>query len=231
MPTAKKPTTPKPASKAAATRPATATGKTPPRGTPQGTTAATPARGQHVGYVRVSSEDQNEARQLDGMSLDRVFTDKASGKDMLRPQLKAALAYLREGDTLHVHSMDRLARNLADLEGIVTGLTARHVTVRFESQGLTFTGKSDPMATLLLQMLGAVAQFERALIRERQREGIALAKERGVYRGRKPKLDKAEIIALREAVAKGEAKAEIARRMGISRATLYEYLAETATGF
>jgi DNA invertase Pin-like site-specific DNA recombinase len=143
---------------------------------------------------------------------------------MKRPQLAACLAYLREGDTLHVHSMDRLARNLDDLRGLVRDLTARGVVVQFEKEGLTFTGEASPMANLLLSMLGAVAEFERALIRERQAEGIAVAKARGAYTGRPPSLSPDQVAELRRQAAAGTAKAELARAFGISRETVYAYL-------
>lgn len=181
--------------------------------------------GQTVGYIRVSSAGQNDARQLDGVHLDKTFTDKASGKDTQRPQLQAMLEFVREGDTVKVHSMDRLARSLRDLEGIVTALTARGVSVSFVSQGMTFTGEDSPMNTLMLQMLGAVSQFERSLILERQREGIAIAKAKGdVYKGRKPSLDAAGVAELRRLVAEGVPKAQIATKLGISRTTLYANL-------
>lgn len=184
----------------------------------------TPSMGKAVGYVRVSSAGQNEARQLDGIHLDKVYTDKASGKDTQRPQLQAMLEYVREGDHLYVHSMDRLARSLSDLEGLVTGLTRRGVAVTFTTQGMTFTGDDSPMNTLMLQLLGAVGQFERALIKERQREGIAIAKAKGVYKGRKPTLDEAGKAKLQELVAKGLPKAQIAKELGVSRTTLYANL-------
>src|SRR4051794_31008045 len=144
--------------------------------------------GKRIGYVRVSSLDQNEQRQLEGVDVDKKFTDKASGKDMNRPQLRAALDYAREGDVLVVHSMDRLARNLDDLRRIVTELTGRGVVVEFVKEHLHFTAEDNAMSKLLLSVMGAFAEFERALIKERQREGIALAKQRGVYKGRKPSL-------------------------------------------
>ena len=182
-------------------------------------------QGQRVGYVRVSSVSQNDARQLDGMTLDRVFTDKASGKDTQRPELQAMLAYVRTGDHVYIHSMDRLARSLGDLEGIVKGLTGRGVAVTFTTQNLTFTGEDSPMSTLMLQLLGAVGQFERALIKERQREGIAIAKAKGdVYKGRKPSLDAVGKARLAELIAEGMPKAQIAKALGISRTTLYENL-------
>ncbi|WP_281046993.1 recombinase family protein [Terriglobus saanensis] len=181
-------------------------------------------RGKDIGYVRVSSAEQNEARQLEGLGLDRTFTDKLSGKDMNRPQLSAALEYLRDGDTLFVHSMDRLARNLDDLRKIVLGLTERGVHVSFVKEGLLFTGEDSPMSNLLLSVMGAFAEFERSLIRERQREGIAAAKKAGVYKGRRPKLNEAMVIDLKRRAANGEKRAMLAREFKISRETLYTYL-------
>ncbi len=137
--------------------------------------------GQRVGYIRVSSFDQNPERQLETVSVDRVFTDKASGKDTQRPELENLLAFVREGDTMIVHSMDRLARNLDDLRRLVQELTERGVRIEFVKENLIFTGEDSPMANLMLSVMGAFAEFERALIRERQREGIVLAKQRGVY--------------------------------------------------
>ncbi len=180
--------------------------------------------GQWIGYVRVSSLDQNPDRQLEQIPVDRTFTDKASGKDVERPQLDALLRFARDGDTVVVHSMDRLARNLDDLRQIVRSLTGRGIRVEFVKEGLTFTGEDAPMATLLLSVMGAFAEFERALIRERQREGIALAKRRGVYRGRKKALDAGQRAEARTRVAAGEQKAVVARAYGISRETLYQYL-------
>ena len=180
--------------------------------------------GHRVGYTRVSSYDQNHERQLDGQTLDRIFTDQASGKDIERPQLAALHAFVRPGDTVVVHSMDRLARNLDDLRQLVQQLTGRGIQIEFVKEGLTFTGEDSPMATLLLSVMGAFAEFERALIRERQREGIALAKQRGAYAGRKRALSSAAIADLKARAAAGEAKAKLAREAGISRDTLYEYL-------
>jgi DNA invertase Pin-like site-specific DNA recombinase len=188
------------------------------------TAARARAKGQVVGYRRVSSVDQNEARQLEGIDLDKAYTDKASGKDTKRPQLERALEFLREGDVMVVHSMDRLARNLDDLRAIVMKLTKRGVSVQFIKESLTFTGEDSPMANLLLSVMGAFAEFERSLIRERQREGIALAKKKGVYKGRKPSLSADRAAALRKRAEAGENKAALAREFGISRAALYVYL-------
>lgn len=180
--------------------------------------------GQRIGYVRVSSFDQNPERQLEQVQVDKVFTDKASGKDTQRPELDALLSFVRDGDTVVVHSMDRLARNLDDLRRLVQKLTKRGVRIEFVKEHLTFTGEDSPMANLMLSVMGAFAEFERALIRERQREGIALAKQRGAYRGRKKSLSPDRITELRQRVALGEQKAKLAREFGISRETLYQYL-------
>ena len=182
--------------------------------------------GQTVGYLRVSALDQKELRQLEGRDLDKRFTDKASGKDMHRPQLQQLIEYVREGDTVVCHAMDRLARNLDDLRKIVLGLTERGVHVRFEKENLTFTGEDSPMSHLLLSVMGAFAQFERDLIRERQREGIALAKLReGAYVGRKHSLSPPQAKDLCRRVALGESKTKLAEELSISRQTLYRYIA------
>ena len=181
-------------------------------------------KGQRIGYIRVSTFDQNPARQLESIQVDRTFTDKASGKDVHREQLEVLMTFVRTGDTVVVHSMDRLARNLDDLRRIVQSLTKNGVRIEFIKENLTFTGEDSPMANLMLSVMGAFAEFERALIRERQREGIVLAKQRGAYRGRKRALSDTDIVALKSRVAAGEKKAQIARDFGISRETLYQYL-------
>lgn len=179
---------------------------------------------QRIGYVRVSSFDQNPQRQLEHVPVDRLFTDKASGKDTQRPELERLLTFVREGDTVVVHSMDRLARNLDDLRRLVHKLTLCGVRIEFVKESLTFTGEDSPMANLMLSVMGAFAEFERALIRERQREGIALAKQRGAYRGRKKALSPQQVVELHRRAAAGEQKAKLAREFGISRETLYQYL-------
>jgi DNA invertase Pin-like site-specific DNA recombinase len=186
----------------------------------------TPARkhDKKVGYIRVSSLDQNTVRQLDGQELDKVFTDKASGKDTKRPQLQACLDYIREGDVLVVHSMDRLARNVDDLRRIVQDLTVKGICVQFIKENLTFTGQDSPMSNLLLSLLGTVAEFERSMIRERQREGIALAKKAGVYKGRKPSLSAEQVKEISRRVKAGEQKTGLAAEFGVSRQTLYSAL-------
>jgi len=178
-----------------------------------------------IGYKRVSTVDQNTARQLEGVEVDKLFEDKASGKSANRPQLVAALDYVREGDTLVVHSMDRLARNLEDLRSIVRDLTGRGVQVQFVKEGLTFTGEDSAMNVLLLSLLGSVAEFERSMILERQREGIAIAKAAGKYKGRKAALTDEQAGELRARRAAGESVAALAREYGISRQSVYNYTA------
>jgi DNA invertase Pin-like site-specific DNA recombinase len=180
-----------------------------------------------VGYIRVSTVEQNTVRQLDGVDVDRIFTDRASGKDTARPKLDELIAFVRDGDTIIVHSMDRLARNLDDLRRLVRTLTGKSVRVEFVKENLTFTGEDSPMATLLLSVMGAFAEFERALILERQREGIAAAKQRGAYTGRKPALTAAQADQLRQRAATGERKSDLAAEYGISRETVYAYLRPT----
>ena len=177
-----------------------------------------------VGYTRVSTIDQNLDRQLDGIAVDKVFADKVSGKNTQRPKLEELLDYVREGDTVVVHSMDRLARNLDDLRQLVRTLTSRGVRVEFVKENLTFTGDDSPLATLLLSIMGSFAEFERALIRERQMEGIAAAKKRGVYTGRKNALTDEQVVDIRQRIAAGETKASLAREYGVSRETLYQHL-------
>lgn len=181
--------------------------------------------GKTIGYIRVSSIDQNTARQLDGMQLDKVFIDKASGRDASRPELMACLEYVREDDTLVVHSMDRLARNVEDLRRLVRELVDKGVTVRFVKENLTFSPKGNSIFDqLMLTLLGAFAEFERSLSKERQREGIAIAKAKGVYKGRPRSLDKKQIKELYRLVDEGIPKTKIAERMKISRRHVYDYI-------
>lgn len=183
-------------------------------------------KGQVVGYRRVSSVGQNEERQLEGVPVDKMFTDKASGKDTKRPQLERALEFMRDGDVFVVHSMDRLSRNLHDLSTLVKGLTGKGVTVVFHTEHLTFDGGDDKMSQLMLGILGSVAQFERAMIRERQLEGIALAKKKGKYKGGKPKLSKEKVKELlEEYMVPGVNRSALAKKYGISRQTMYTIVA------
>lgn len=185
----------------------------------------TRSNGQNIGYIRVSTVIQNTARQLDGMDLDRVFEEKVSAKDTKRPELQECINYARQGDTIHVHSIDRLARNLSDLEQVVKTFNDKGVAVHFHKENLVFTGEDDnPTQTLYFQIIGAVAQFERALIKERQREGIALAKRDGVHCGRKAKLSKDQVAEIRARVDAGETKKALAKEYQVSRQTLYNAL-------
>jgi len=177
-----------------------------------------------VGYIRVSSIGQNIERQLEGLTLDETFTDRISGKSLDRPALQEMLRFVRRGDEVLVHSMDRLARNLGDLLHIVKTLTGKGVRVTFRKEALTFTGEDSPVATLMLSIIGAVASFERSMIRDRQLEGIAIAKAKGVYKGGKPKLNADQVAELCQRAHAGEKKAVLARQFGVSRETLYSYL-------
>jgi DNA invertase Pin-like site-specific DNA recombinase len=178
----------------------------------------------NIGYIRVSSIDQNTARQLDGMDLDQVFKEKVSAATTKRPQLQECLRYVRKGDTLHVHSIDRLARNLGDLLSLLEQLTGKGVAVKFHKENLTFTGEDNPFQTLQLQIIGAVAQFEREIIKERQREGIAKAQAKGKHCGRKSKLSQEQMNEIRQRSDEGEEKKALANEFGISRQTLYRII-------
>lgn len=174
-----------------------------------------------IGYLRVSTAEQHTRRQLEGVQLDKIFCDKISGASIKRPALRECLNYLREGDTLHVHSLDRLARSLSDLKSIVASLAGKAVTVRFHKEALTFSaGKTSPLDTLLFHVLGAFAEFERELIRTRQQEGIAAAKKRGVRLGRPP-VDEAKRAAIVDALKQQRLPSEIAKTLNISISTVY----------
>lgn len=180
--------------------------------------------GQKVGYARVSSKDQNLARQEELLRKEGVYAlyaDRMTGSTRQRPKLDEALRYVRSGDQLIVVSMDRLARSVADLHAIVDELTTRGVSVRFLKEGQTYSLHSTPIAKLMLGLLGTVAEFERAIIRERQAEGIARAKERGVYSARPGVLSEDEVVRVRELVELGVPKAEVARRFRVSRTTIF----------
>lgn len=188
-------------------------------------------KGQNVGYIRVSSIDQCEDRQLDSIrsTLDKIFTDKASGKDTHRPALQACFNHLREGDVLHVHSIDRLARNLQDLLQIVQKLISTGVTVKFMKENMEFTSDTtNPFQKLQLQLIGACSEFEREMIRERQKEGIAIARKNGKKFGRKAVVTDELKLKINAALASGDTKAMIAKKLGIGRATLYRALDSAA---
>ena len=184
--------------------------------------------GQNVGYMRVSTTVQSTERQLDGVHLDRAFTDKLSGKDASRPQLDACMNHLRKGDTLHVHSIDRLARNLMDLQRLVEELTSKGVTVHFHKEALVFSGEENAISKLMFQMIGAVAEFERSLINERRREGVAIAQRKGVKFGRPSKLTDDQVKAMIAKVEGGQDKKSVAAEYDISRPALYDIMKRQA---
>ena len=175
-----------------------------------------------VGYIRVSSIDQNTDRQLDGIELDKVFDEKISGKNRERPKLISCIDYLREGDTLFVHSMDRLARNLKDLLNIVSELTEKNVKVKFITEKLEFAGRDNPVGYLMLSVFGAIHQFEIANLKLRQKEGIAKAKARGQQFGRKS-LSKKKITEINNRLQQGQKVSEISVAMNIGSSTIYKY--------
>lgn len=179
--------------------------------------------GQNIGYIRVSSDGQNTARQLEGITLDKEFTDTVTGSIKNRPQLEECLNYLREGDTLHVHSIDRLARNLRDLQEIIEGLIVKGVNIQFHHENLRFTGDDSPMATLTLQMMGAFAEFERTIIKSRQKEGIDAAKKAGKHLGR-PMLDKELSVKAKRLKLEGYSVSDISKKMYLSRPSIYKLL-------
>lgn len=180
---------------------------------------------QVVGYIRVSSQGQNTARQLAGLKLDKEFVDIMSGCIKEREKLLECIEYVREGDTLVVESIDRLARNLRDLQEILHGLFKKGVSVKFIKENLTFTGKDDPMANLMLQMMGAFAEFERTMIRSRQRDGIDAAKKSGKHLGRPPSITSKQTKEAKNLKASGTSIRQIAFKMNLSRTTIYKMLA------
>ena len=178
-----------------------------------------------IGYIRVSSASQHTERQLAGLALDKTFEEKASARDVdHRPQLHLCIDYVRDGDTLHIHSIDRLARNLRDLLALIEALIKKRCSVHFHKENLIFTGDDNPLQRLQMQIMGAVAEFERALIRERQREGIAAARSAGKTLGRSRVLTPGQVADAVASIAAGTSKASVARQLGVSRQTLYSAL-------
>lgn len=180
--------------------------------------------GKRIGYVRVSTTDQNPDRQLAGYELDKKFIEYASGKDIKRPQLESLLDYIRDEDELFVHSIDRLARSVKDLHQLIDLLINKHVTVYFVKQNLTFSGNDSPLSRFQLTLLGAVAELEREIILERQREGIAEAKKKGKYKGGVTKLNSDMKSKIIEFMKTRKSKSSIAKDLGISRFSLYRYI-------
>lgn len=182
--------------------------------------------GKRIGYIRVSTEEQNPDRQLEGIQIDKKFVEFASGKSTDRPQLKLLMDYVREDDVVIIHSMDRLARNLRNLHTLVDHFIGRGASVEFVTERLTFNGTTNPMGQLLMSMMGAFAEFEFNIFKERQAEGIAIAKRKGKYKGRKKALEGPQLEALAEQYATRKSLGAIAKSFGISHTTLYRYLDE-----
>ena len=183
--------------------------------------------------MRVSAADQNEARQLEAVGeCDRVYVEKQSARSRAdREKLAECIGYLRDGDELVVASMDRLARSLVDLKQIVGEVTAKGASVEFVHERATYAaGAQDPRADLMLSLLGAFAEFERAIIRERQAEGIAIAKVKGKYKGRKRVLTAEQVDKARARIEAGEGPSVIARNLGVGRSTLYRALQRVEAG-
>ena len=174
-----------------------------------------------VGYRRVSTEEQNLDRQ-ELKDVEKIFEEKISAKNAERTALNEMLTFIRSGDEVVVHSIDRLARNLRDLETIVTQIIEKGASIEFLSERLVFNSNSDSaLDKLLLQILGSFSQFERTMIRKRQAEGIAKARERNAYKGRQATIDSDEIARLYEEY---NCVSKVARQMNISRQSVYRYL-------
>jgi len=180
--------------------------------------------GKRIGYIRVSTAEQNPDRQLEGVQLNKKFIDYASARSTNRPQLNLMLEFIREDDIVIVHSMDRLARNVKDLKNLVEGFLLRKIKIHFLKENLQFNGENSALANLMLHMMGAFAEFEYAFIKERQREGVEIAKKKGKYKGAKKKLNPEKLEILKSELKTRKSKSEIAKELGISRATLYKYL-------
>jgi DNA invertase Pin-like site-specific DNA recombinase len=181
-----------------------------------------------IAYRRVSSIGQKTDRQLDGLVFDKEFLDKVSAGTTNRPGLKACLDFIREGDTLHVHSIDRLCRNLSDLQKIVTDLNEKGIAIHFHKENLVFTGKNNAMNKLTMQLLGAVAEFEKALINERQLEGIAKAKAGGKHLGRSAALTTEQVEEILKRKEAGEQVVDLAGEFAVSRQTIYQSIKRAA---
>lgn len=188
------------------------------------------SKGKRIGYIRVSTIDQNPERQLEGIDLDKKFIDYASGNTIKRPQFEMMMEYAREDDLIIVHSMDRLARNVKDLRKTIDNLVEKGIQIQFMKENLIFTGKDSPMANLMLMLIGSIAEFELSLIRERQLEGIAIAKKAGKFKGSKKKLNTDKLEILKQKLQTRDSKSKIAKDLGVSRFTLYRYIRNMETG-
>lgn len=177
-----------------------------------------------IGYIRINNCGKRGEEQLKGIKLDKLYTENTTLKCIERPQLESLISYVSQGDIVVVNSMDRIFRNLHDLRRLALVLIEKGVSIKFIKEKLTFSAEDSPMTNLVLSIIGSLADFERALIRERQINGIAIAKKQGLYKGRKPSLTEAQIKEIMQRAKTGEAKTKIARDFGICRDTLYKYL-------
>lgn len=187
--------------------------------------------GHLIGYARVSTDDQEAQLQIDALKAagcSRIFVDKASGKNADRPELTAALDYVRKGDALCVWKLDRFARSLIDLVTMVDGLEGRGIGFKVLTGALASIDPGTPDGRLMLQVVGAMAEFERALIKDRTRAGLDAARAQGRTGGRPTVMDADKLAAAKARQAKGESVTAIAKALGVSRATLYRALADTA---
>lgn len=182
------------------------------------------SKGKRIGYIRVSTLQQNPDRQLEGIQIDKKFIDYCCGFSVARPQLNAMLDFVREDDIVLVHSMDRLGRVLKDILNLVDDLLKQGIQVHFLKENLIFTSKDDPLSKCILHILASVAEFEYSLIKERQAEGIALAKKAGRYLGRSRKLGDAQMEIIRAEMQTRKSVSQIAAGLDVSRATIYRYL-------
>jgi len=185
--------------------------------------------GQIIGYVRVSSSDQNPARQVEQLGeCFKIYTDVQSGKSTSnRPELQEMIEYVRKGDVVKVQSMDRLGRDTLDLYAILDQLTTKGVTVMLLSEGITVSkDKTNPTQQLMLGLLASIADFERAKIRERQAQGIAIAKAQGKYK-QQHKLTEDDMEQVRVLLELGHSKTSIADQFQVSRQTIYNALSRS----
>ena len=167
-----------------------------------------------LGYIRVSTVEQNTARQLSGIELDKIFEDKCSGSNSDRPALNQLKDYAREGDVVLVHDISRLARNIEDLINLIRFFNDKLVTIQFVKESLIFShDSSNPMNNLMLTLLGAVYQFEREMILERQKEGIAKAKLAGKYKGKPNTIERKPVWDLLD---QGLSIRKVAKELNIS---------------
>tara|TARA_R110002060_G_scaffold77031_2_gene88052 strand:- start:1585 stop:2145 length:561 start_codon:yes stop_codon:yes gene_type:complete len=185
------------------------------------------SNGQRLAYIRVSTVEQNIDRQLHGHDFDEKFVDKCTGSNTNRVSLDALKTHCRKGDSVHVHSIDRLARNLVDLLGLINFFVDKGVSVEFYKEGLVFTGEDNPFQNLQLQIIGSCAEFERSMINARIREGIQVRKSKGLPVGRKSVVDDNMRKRIIKADDDGVSKTEIANHEGVGRATVYRVLSKT----